>query len=267
MQPKLNPLARTFRYEPNSQDTARYSVVPWSRIDIIVGNVAGAAPDRSQGVILPEIEGEGLFIERADYPVLMCPVVGSGPTEDSLVAARDGLMFNTPFKGLYLSHPLLVTTFATQPLRLSLIVFKLQGAVSNEYANPVTRSLVSSRAVTNTAIAQQWNLFVPPGARRLDFLRIAAIQTTITTDPLLTMVDSGGNPIVPVTVSQQIAAVVQTYNFAPTTVRAGQRSAGAGPLNLWDFQPLPLPTACRELAVSWAGTGLAAPVTIEGQWS
>jgi hypothetical protein len=255
-------------FQPDSQGTARYGIVPWIRVEIVIGAFpAATAPDRSAGIVIPEIEGEGMVVERTDWPVLLAPVVAQGNTDVSLVAARDGLEFDSPFKGLLLAHPQLIAGAATAPLKLSLIVYKTKGALRNQLAVPISRTPLQVRTATNTGVAQSYAIFVPPGVRRLEFLRIGNfIFTTITQLASVTLLDSSGTAIAPTVLTQQIGSAVQTYNFVQNnlTHTLTQGAVGAA---LFDFPAIPIPSACREVVVSWVGTGLGAPGTIYGWWT
>jgi hypothetical protein len=261
--------ARTLHniFQPDSQGTARYGLVPWSRVEIIIGGVAGSSPDRSQGVVIPEIEGEGLIVERADWPVLLAPVVGQGNTDVSLVAARDGLEFDSPFKGLLVAHPILTTLFAPQTMKLSLIVFRVKGALRNQLAEPFCRAQLQYRAITNTAVNQAIGIFIPPGVRQLDELQIGFAFTTMTS-AVAQLNDSGLNLLAAPSVSQQMAAGIATYNAGNANAQIPALvSSGVAAIGLLTFQPWPMPSFAREINVSWNGTGLGQPTTVMGRWS
>lgn len=254
-------------YGPNSQDTSRFTLPPWTRLDILIGANGANAPDRSQGVLLPEIMGEGMYIERADWPVLLNPVVSTGPEGSFAVQARDGLSFKAPFKGLWLQHPVLNTGVSQQSLKLSLIIFRAGGpsdVLANELSSPLARALVSFRQPVNTAVQQTYTIFVPQGARALENISLGLAATTIT-GATASSTDNNGAAIVAPSVTQQIAAAVQTYNAANAGYPAANvELVGAYAVITWPR--VPVTSQARELTLSVTGTGLAAGAGIGGYW-
>lgn len=261
MNPELGTPPRVL-YAPDSQDSARYAVRPWDRIEVVVGNnPLAAAPNRSGGVVLDQIEGEGLIVERADYPALLAPVVGQAPIAEGAVAARDGLQFDVPFKGLWLQHPQLLTNVAGQLFVLSLVVYKRRGVLQNQLATAITRIPLSTRLVTNTGTVETLRIFVPQGVRALVVLDVFVTHTTLTS-ATVNFFDAAGQVILAPTVQQQIAAAVVTYGSANTQlngyVNQGGGVAGSPALIRFDV-PIPIPSACREVEVQLGGTGMTQP--------
>jgi hypothetical protein len=247
-------------------DTSQFGVNPFQRVEIIIG--AGSnAPDRTTPEFFPQLEGSGFWVERADYPVL-CSIVSPATNVDQSFVLRDGDKFMAPFKGLYISHPLLNLLLPNSaPIKLSLILFKGGSTFENSYANPVSRSNLASRVLTNTTTSQSRAVFVPPGVRYLDKLRSIILNTTVDAPPTASFADKNNITAVNIAnVTQQILGVTQTYVGNNGQYIAAQVGSKIGSASVFDWPPMIVPGNAAELIVTFVGTGLGSN-DLNGIWS
>lgn len=244
-------------YLPNSQDMSRYGLVPFQRVQITLDT------DRTTGEFFSAFEGEGIYVEAADYPCLISLVQQGAPTRQISVAARDGLILRGPFKGLSVSHPNLTPT-GFQRMVLSLLLLRTGDAITNEYNAPRTRLPLSWRSINNTALIQTWGLHVPQGVRQLDYLQVqmasaAAGVIDATAQP---MWGAGVSIVAPSTIVQQApdTGAAIAYNINPVTKvkYADAQLVAAGPparsVFTWNT-PMVLPANTFEIIVSIVGSG------------
>ena len=74
----------------NNQQNAQFNVAPFQRVEIVLSApLLASAPDRSLGQFIPEFEGCGFFIERADFPVQITLVSQASNLSQSFYARWD----------------------------------------------------------------------------------------------------------------------------------------------------------------------------------
>lgn len=236
----------------NSQQAAQFGINPFQRIEIAVGNI-----DRSAGVLIPEPQGVGFYVERADYPVIVSLVNPATDARQSFVV-RDGLQITAQFKGLYLTHP-----FMNAPAYLSIITFATCDALaSNGLATPSTRFPLAY-FVTGAGAFQIMSIFVPPGVRALNNLCIANIgsaPTACTAAPI----DSSGTIVFPPTnIAQIVAGFVVTYNGGNSPIQSVVPQV-LGPNIISKFDKIVLPSRTVQVNVTLTGTAVTGVVSVSG---
>lgn len=239
-------------YAPNSTQSAQqFGVDPFQRVEIPLFNI-----DRSQAAPFPQYEGDYIYVERCDYPVLLKLVV-PGTNFYQTHVLRDGMTIAAPFKGFFLAHPVI-----NQPMNLSLMIGKgPRTLITNQLDMPCTRAPLSTRVITNTAVSQIWGIFLPPGMRSIARLNLGIGATTVT-QATLSFLDKLGAVVTPATGmvnpdNQQTYSTAISMGFnAVATVQGG--------IGIIDWGRVPIPTWCAEIQMIIAGTGLTAPNQLGG---
>lgn len=155
-----------------STELAKYSSKPYRRIEISL-NV-----DRTQGQLIPEIEGETCYIERADYPVLISFTTGDNDQRNT-IPAIEGKQFAGPFKGFVITHPQLVPSATlAQEFKLVLIV-GVSNAFTNQLGDAASRFPPPFRIITNTVTSQVQGFYLPPNVRRIKAISYAVTATAV----------------------------------------------------------------------------------------
>jgi hypothetical protein len=250
-------------YQPNSQDTSRYSIVPFQIFEL------NLTADRSQGEYFPQLEGEGFYVEAADYPAL-CSIVAQGaPVRQQTIALRDGAIFSSPFKGLMIAHPPLpIPAFGILTLRL--VIFKAKNAFENQCATPRTRLPMAMRNKVNTGVQQTSRIFVPPGVRQLDFLFVSLAGATCTEFNLSAQLGDGTALVSPTTITQRMPDTGTTVSYLQTISKVVRPVVAPVLFNnrfQVQFGPMVLPANCVELEVAVTGTGLTPIDQVDGAFS
>lgn len=245
-------------FQPDSQGTARFSSQPFQRFETNIGGV-----DRTEPELFPTIEGEFLYCERADYPVLINLVLPGKGIQISQVF-RTGTQIKAPFKGLSISHPLLSAVFGAK-LNVAFLVGKQKDVdISNNLGDACAPMIPAWRQITNSATIQQYNVFIPPGVRRIRKIAFSFGATTVTSSGA-TFSDNAGSLITQIsTISQQIGASVVTYNGSnqPGSSLKVSSTAVTGTF-IAEGSDIFVPSNAVEVALFIFGTGLVAPSIIE----
>ena len=252
-----------------TQFNAQFNISPFQRIEIDIG-ASSQFPlgiDRRQGEYFPQIEGDGYFIERSDFPVLISHVHSATQVE-STIPAYDGRQVEGKFKGLYFTHPPL-----NIPARLSLIIGKNCAKTSNQLGNAVSRFVMAYRSVVSNPNAQVLGIYIPPGARVLRNLNIfIAGQLTATSTGGIAAVDKNFATIRPPSnlVNQQSTGFV-TYdrqsNFGQNQIGVAVPGGGF----VYNYNPIIIPSQALELNFTVLGTGMTDTGvnninTVNGNW-
>lgn len=234
----------------NTNQNAQYSIAPFERKEIIIGATGGAAPNRVAGQLIPELEGTGFYVERADYPVLANFGHGMGGLESS-INLRDGLEIDASFKGITLTHPLINVA-----AKLTLILLKNGVKLSNQLDDPVSRMNFAFRTISNTALLQSVGIFVFPGARSIKNLQAVVQAATTTTQVVASFIDAAGNTISAASnFTQQVGAVAAAYTQTGSAMSPNSALV-IGPSTVYTFPTLFVPTPAVELQIAVIGTGL-----------
>ena len=246
--------------DQSGQYNQQFNVAPFQRVEINIGNI-----DRSQGVVIPELEGYGFYVERSDYPVFL-NVVNQTPLLQASIIARDGVECDTPFKGLILTHPLINTTMV-----LSIIIFKTPCArYTNQLGNAISRLLLSTRIIGNTLTQQLLGIYVPPGVRFLSGVQVSVTGTTATSAFIQAYGVNGGAVVAPTNLTAIVAGAPVVYNVASQGgVFSGAFRAtafGGGGFTAEFPYSLVIPTQINEVQISINGSGLTGVNNVTGYW-
>jgi len=240
---------------PDSQASTRFGVVPFQRYELNLDNV-----DRTEPETFPTIEGESLYCERADYPALFNMVLPGKGIQSSHVF-RTGTKVIAPFKGLSISHPLLTPVGLGRSV-ISFIVGKSKNTeIDTSLGDSAMPMVAAFRYPTNTALQQQYKIFVPAGSRRIRKLAFIMPATTLTAT-ICTFNDSFNNGVASfASIKQQIGPNIFTYNganIAGTNLKV-TASAVTGQF-YFEAYDIAVPTCAAELFIQVDGTGLATVV-------
>lgn len=241
-------------YQPdNSQNAQQFAINPFQRVEIDLVNTPGI--DSLQGVQFPQLEGNSLYVERCDWPLLLTVIDKVTGIELSFVM-RTGLRIRSPFKSATIRAQWSVAP-AYRALA-SLIVGKGCADYANELGNSVVQSNFPFRTLTSTGIALDIAIYLPPGLRYLYQFHFGMNATTIT-DGALFFVDPFGNTIRSPQASQVIAGVAQAYGVSPVQRRfLATQAVVAGARFVANEQNIPIPSGAAEMRVVLNGTGFAA---------
>lgn len=242
----------------NSLQTAQWNVVPFRKETFQLDG-----KDRSQGEVIPSLEGNFLYVETCDYPVLLS-FVNRLTLERQCIVAHVGLQIHTPFKEITVTHPLLTTTNGV-PYNMSLITGHgdCPREVYNQYAFPFS-GLPPSAIVTESGIALTLGLFVPPGARWCSDLNLTLTATTLTSASwqVLTGITGTLRGIpAPQLTSDPGGTVYAGPNFAQGAMDITTPYAGV--FRARDFN-IPLADTAQQLAINCVGTGIVFGASVVG---
>jgi len=235
-------------YQPDSLASSRYGINPFQRIELNIGGV-----DRTNAEFFPTFEGEELYVERCDFPVLFTLVGPSSGVATSFVAAT-GKRLRAPFKGIYIAHPLLSPTFAGK-FSISLIISKHAAGYDNSLGDQSLAMLPAFRMTVNTGATQNMAVYVPPGARRIRSFQNVVTATGLT-QAFLNLVDQDGVTVQNiVSISQLQAGAVVAYNQAAAASYALKTTAMViASQVLIEAYDIMLPSNTRELLIGISGT-------------
>ena len=238
-------------YRPDGQDAARFNVNPYQRFEFIISGI-----DRTTPELFPALEGDELYCERADYPVLLTLVTGAQGVQQSFVF-KTGTTLRAPFKGVWISHPLMGTL--ALPHLCSFIVSKNGAHYENQLGDGRAPMITATGLVTNTAVLQKTGIYIPPGARyiRTGYMIVTAATITSARGQFI---DAQGNVISGASnISQVIAGVTVSYAIGGPYGPVLQCApiAPAATLFKCSMNDVHIPTRAVELDLSIVGTGLA----------
>lgn len=242
-------------YEPSSQDTARYSLNPFQRVEIDIGGI-----NRLAGEVLPQIEGTGFIVERADWPVIISLVAPANVIQQAY-PAKNGLIVKAPFKSLCITHPLL-TPQAGQTIRVSLIVFRGEHEMGNEFVDPCFNLPPSILQLVNTAVTQNYSILIPPGCKYLRKLGVNLVFTTITAaqwtvnNPLSAALGSVivTDPVTNLTYGTTGNSLQGVFEAKPTGIATTAKL---------EARDILIPSQASSISIVVLGTGLVAPISFE----
>lgn len=233
----------------SDQSEAKFNIAPFQRVEIMLGpNI-----NRAQGEFFAQLEGQGFYIERCDYPVSI-GVVSQYANDSNKIVARDGIECVMPFKGLTIQHPILGTV-GYQLFSMTLIIFKSCARYSNQLDSPVVRAPGAYRVETNTALNQTLALAVVPGVRRVKRVNLQTPAITVTSAAMV-MLDVNGNSMFGWNYTQTFFG--NTYNYLGCNCAQYIQPPGivAGLANM-EFPAMDIPTYAAEIRIIIVGTGLA----------
>lgn len=237
-------------YRPdNSQDSARYAINPFQVATISLYDI-----NRTQGEYMPQFEGNFIYVEQLDYPVILTLIDSLSGVERSIIL-RVGDEIHASFKGFTLTHPLMARPSVSNTFGLKLTIGKGAVSRSNEFARPMMNMIAAFRQTANTAVNQIINIYIPPGARGLERIQVSGLGTTITGANLQPL--AGGTLCSP----PVIAANGFNYN-APNQLRPVMNVRNAttsrGNQYVAEYEYLALPSYATELQVDILGTVMTA---------
>lgn len=247
----------------STQYNAQFNVDNFQRIEV---DLSSSASDQNGGFFVAQVEGDYLFVERCDYPVLIS-LTSQKNVIGQCEVAKEGDQFKTAFKGVTITYPRVGALGGTSPAKLVFIVGKNCADYTNTLATVQTRFGASSRAVSNTALLQTVSLHVPPGMRRVATLECSiTAYTTLTASPLWAFFRrDGSGTCTNSSVSNSPQSPAAIYNGQNHSGLMALLSVGAANSGLWQINNLVIPDDAAELQVSFAGTGLVAPL-IRSVW-
>lgn len=222
-----------------TQSAARYNVAPFQKVTINLQNV-----DRSNGQLFPEYEGDYFIVDACDYPVLIS-FVHAATNVQSALWAYPGMEITGPFKGIWLTHPLLS---GAQQCQISFVLGKGAGQKHNNLGNPFASLYPPYLITTDTAVAGALNFHVPPGARYINRLDFFGVSTTLTAANYNQLNATGGvctGPLIP--------------GFTSTSAGTGVMTLGPGTAtskSAFDVD-IPLISNCASIQINTVGTGLS----------
>lgn len=246
----------------NTQNAAQFAFNPLQKQIVSLYNV-----DRTQGLPVPECEGNYLYVDQADYPVIISFVNAATNVFQSYVA-RNGLMVKAPFKGIFLTHPLLNPGSGNvQQPKLILITGKNDATIENDLAAPFASMPTSARTLGNTALSQIFAVYMPPGTRRIEKLEFNFAGTTITAAQYQ-LTNNGNN-------SSGYGGILDQYgnSYAASVPLAGNLAIvniATAPVQTWQMKggEIMVPSYCDGIQITLTGTGLtAAGATYEATFS
>lgn len=235
------------RFLPDSQAAARYTAQPFQRFEVNIGGV-----DRSEPELFPQFEGEYLYCERADYPVLI-NLVSPGKGVQLSQLFRTGTQIKAPFKGLSISHPLVSNLFNSK-FNLSLIVGRQRDVEVSNNLGDCAAPMMAAVKSSVTAVLSTFTIFIPPGVRRLRKFSFALTATTVT-QANLALRDISSLFVIPST-----TIVDSGVSYTDSFTAGYQLRVTATPVTgvfLFEMEDLHIPTNATNIFVTVAGTGLA----------
>ena len=249
------------RFLPDSQGTARFLAAPFQRFEV---NLCGV--DRSEGELFPTPEGESIYCERSDFPLLF-NLVTSGKTIQTSNVFRNGLQIKSAFKGIFISHPFIALSSSVIKQGAAFIIGKVKECeFSNNLGNTALGGNIGWRIVSNTSILQAIAIYVPPGARRIRKFNILLGATTVTSAVPAFFLPDGTSSIGTgySFLSQTLGTGVVNYN-SPNSPPFGIKVSATSIANLlsFDASDVFVPQSAVELQIAITGTGLASILTCE----
>ncbi len=246
----------------SSQDAAQFGFVAARKFVLRLDGV-----DRNNGEFISALEGDGLYVERTDYP-FMLTYISSGSGEETNFIAKNGAYIPGPFKGMVVSHPLIQSPpNPIQGLSASLLLSRGQNSFDNQFSHPYSSGDASINVVTLTALQWDINVYVPPGSKYLKKLRVdigANGAGIITANWLfLSYGKNGGLPFGVTTPKITLAPNGRTYPSANYGRYYFEESPGGsyGGIVLKDGD-LPVPSSANEIAINISGSAL--PTALDG---
>lgn len=240
------------QFSANIQRSARLGLNPFQPYLFNLRNT-----DYSQGQNFPQIEGDSIYVEIADYPVI-ASLIDAATNEQRAYVLQPGLQIVAPFKGLTLIAPAFGGGLNTTILKL--VVGKDGAVKSNESAAPFAAYLAAFRVTATSAIQQLGEIHIPKGVRALLGFQMWGPGTTITGASLsFSAVTAAG--LVGMSGSTIVA---DSFNYNLAT-QAGYmlNTRIAGTRYVAEFaQPMVVPFGAVSLAYQIDGTGLAQPQAI-----
>lgn len=212
----------------------------------------------NKGVHYPQFEGSGLFIEKCDYPATLILTDTQTGVDQSFVMSP-GLRIDAPFKGLTIAGPSVPGAKAT------IIITKGGASYVNQYANPFIACPTYFHLTALSGVLQQGRIFVPPGAKFLEYLEFT-IQGATLDECSVYPSKEGGVPYVRNNFTDPRNQTPYIANAAAIGSRACdkvQTVAGASPYFKATTSKMWLPFETREIRFNIVGTAFALPINIE----
>lgn len=228
-------------YRPdNTLQTSKYGVNPLQKVVINI-----KAIDRTQPEYFPQYEGDTICVDHADYPVLISLINPSGIIQQAK-PLRAGDVIKGPFKGFYISHPLLSFPGLLQTSRVFLTLGKGGAEVDNNLSQPTFGEAPCSILSTVAAGSISDVIFIPPGARFIRDLVSTFHATTVTQADW--SVRSDGNA--------ELVFAPQVGTFVTPNLLAGTFPTVA--------QPISGIFVCRDGLIALPASAVSVTLTMQG---
>lgn len=240
-------------YNPDTSQLAQqFGVNPFQKFAIDLGNV-----DRTNGLALPQLEGDFLYVARCDYPALLS-LIFPGSDVNLSHYLYPGLEIRGAFKGAYLTHPLLTT--GTGQYRLELMTGKgLRTYTDNTLGSPYAAHWPGYAVITNTGVSLVVDIPIPAGTRYLSSLDLLVGAATVTRAQWQ-LQDKIGASIIG-------ATFPVPYNNTTSAGGEATFTTVANGVSTIQVRDVPLPTNAAVIRITVTGTGLVVGPSQQFKWS